>query len=97
METVYISAGISAGMLYGYICGEQMIKYIQRDGCTIETTINCVLTPFMPVLVPIVLVAYIPLYVYDKCFAKEAENESQQSNERFEGFQEQNNNIVEGN
>ena len=51
----------------------------------------------MPVFVPLMLVVYSPYYLYEECFAKEGENENQQSNERFEGFQEQsrNNNTVE--
>ena len=99
METVYIYAYISAGTAYYVFCVAQIKGFIERDGFTRETLINCLLTPFMLVLLPIMLVAYIPLYIYDKCFAKEAENENQQSNERFEGFQEriQNTNTVESN
>ena len=54
METVYISTGICAGMIYGYVCGEQMLKYIRRDGCTMGTIINSVGTLFMPIIVPLV-------------------------------------------
>ena len=65
-----------------------MKGFIERDGFTRDTLINCILTPFMPVFVPLMLVIYSPYYLYEKCLAKEAENE---------GFQEQarNNNTVE--
>ena len=92
METVYISAGISAGMLYGYICGQQMLKYIQRDGCTIETIINCVFTPFMPIIAPLLLGGdYIFTYVKRSIYGREDE-ESQNNQTRFEGLQEKTNN-----
>ena len=92
METVYISAGISAGMLYGYICGEQMLKYIQRDGCTIGTIINCVFTPFMPIIAPLVFGSYyIFSYVNRSIYGRQDEG-SQNNQTRFEGFQESTNN-----
>ena len=99
METVYIYACISAGTAYYVFCVAQIKGFIERDGFTRETLINCLLTPFMPVFVPLMLVAYSPYYIYEKCFAKKADNENQQSNERFEGFQEriQNTNTVENN
>ena len=73
-----------------------MKGFIERDGFTRETLINCLLTPLMPVFVPLMLVVYSPYYIYEKCFHNKAENENQKSNERFEGFQEQaqNNNAV---
>ena len=94
METVYISAGISAGMLYGFICGEQMLKYIKRDGCSINTIINCVGTPFVPVIVPLVLGGECLCKCMERRFYDRADEENQNNQATFEGFQERTNNNV---
>ena len=93
METIYIFAGISAGMLYGYICGEQMLKYIQRDGCTTGTIINCVFTPFMPIVVPLIFGGEYICQCVTRIFYDRADEELPNNQTRFEGFQENNNTV----
>ena len=93
METVYISTAISAGMLYLVACVGQMKGFIERDGCAMDTVINCVLTPFALLLAPLVFGGE---YIC-KCIKASRTDERQNQNTRsgFEGFQERTNNTNE--
>ena len=95
METVYISSAVTASMLYGYVCSEAMLKHIERDGCSTKTFINCIATPFMPVLVPVIFTFAV---LRDCIYGRPTESQTQITSSGFEGFQERiNNNVEEAN
>ena len=92
METVYIYVGISVGAVYYALCVAQMKGFIERDGCTIKTFINCILTPFTLWIAPLVFGGEcIHKCVKRRIYGRENE-ESQNNQPRFEGFQETTNN-----
>ena len=91
METVYISSAVTASMLYGYVCSEAMLKHIERDGCSTKTFINCIATPFMPVLVPLI---FIVATLQDCIYGRPTESQTQITSSGFEGFQERTDNIA---
>ena len=95
METVYISSAVTASMLYGYVCSEAMLKHIKRDGCSTKTFINCIATPFMPVLVPVIFTV---ATLQDCIYGRPTESQTQITSSGFEGFQDRiNNNVEEAN
>ena len=72
-----------------------MLKYIQRDGCTMGTIINCVFTPFMPIIFPLVLGGDYMFECVKRCIYGREDEEIPNNQTRFEGFQERTNNTVE--
>ena len=78
METILI-CGV---MMYIVECGKVMLKHIESDGFTKEGLTNCFLTPFMPVIVPLLAVGYGLYYLGEPLFYTRTD-ESNESNENI--------------
>ena len=76
METILI-CGV---MMYIVECGKAMLRHIESDGLTKEGLINCCLTPFMPVIVPIMAVGYGIYYLGESLFCSRSDENNEEDN-----------------